>query len=83
MIDLTRLDQVKALQSTLHNTFDGPTGKETMKFLEQICGWYDFSATDPNTILVQHGKRQVLATLKTLLEYPADQINAIAKSKES
>ena len=55
---------------------------EVMKFLEEVCGWYDFSREEPNAILMAHGKRQVLATLKTLLNHSAEQIQLIAKQKE-
>ncbi len=79
MIDLKNIEDVKVLQSTLRTTFDSVQGKEVVKFLEQICGWYDFSAVDPNLILMQHGKRQVLATIKTLLETTAEQVVQLTK----
>jgi hypothetical protein len=53
-----------------------------MKFLEEVCGWYDFNREDPDAILIAHGKRQVLATIKTLLDLPADQVQLVAKQKE-
>lgn len=83
MIKLTNINDVKALQSNLYVTFDSAPGKESMKFLEQICGWYDFSETETNRVLIAHGKRQVLATIKTLLELTPDQVVALAKEKES
>lgn len=78
MIDLSRLNQVKDLQSNLRATLESGSGKEVMLFLEQICGWYDFQETDPDRILIAHGKRQVLATIKTLMKVPAEQIVALA-----
>jgi len=83
MIDLTNLDDVKGLQSNLRTTFDTPTGKEAISFMEEICGWYDFSETDPTMIHIKHGKRAVLATIKTLLKLPADQIVALTKQGEA
>lgn len=74
MIDLSDHDQVVALQSNLRASLGTDHGKEVIKFLEEICGWYDFSEQHPDRIMVAHGKRQVLATLKTLLEQPADVI---------
>jgi len=50
-----------------------------MKFLEQICGWYDFSEVEKDRILIAHGKRQVLATIKTLLDSTPEQIVALTK----
>jgi hypothetical protein len=82
MIDLTRMDHVKQIQGEMRQVFETPSGQEVMKFLEQICGWYDFTREDPDAIMVAHGKRQVLASIKTLLDLPADQIVMIAKQKE-
>ena len=77
MIDLKNSDDVKSLQSNLRASLDTPQGKEVINFLEEICGWYDFSEIDPNMILIKHGKRQVLATIKTLLELTPEQIVAL------
>lgn len=82
MINLADIKDVQALQASLRAVFDGPQGKEVIKFLEQIAGWYDFSSTEPNEILIAHGKRQVLATIKTLLDHNPEQIVQIAKAKE-
>ena len=79
MIDLKDIEQVRGLQSNLRASLGTPAGQEVVKFLEEICGWYDFLETDPNMILIKHGKRQVLATLKTLLEQPAETIVALTK----
>lgn len=82
MINLTDLDYVKGLKSNIRISLDTDAGKELVKFLEQLCGWYDFNETEPNKILIAHGKRQVLATLKTLIELTPEQIVAVAKLKE-
>lgn len=81
---LTDIDYVKALQSNLRVTFDGPPGKEVMKFLETACGWYQsiFDPASRDLCLINDGKRQVLATIKTLLELTPEQIVAMAKQKE-
>lgn len=79
---LTNVEYVKGLQSNLRATLNTPQGIEVMQFLEALCGWYDFSQTDPDTILISHGKRQVLATLKTLLRASAEQIVEMAKSDQ-
>lgn len=81
MTDLENIDEVKALQSNLRASLDTPQGKEVIKFLEEICGWYDFSETDPNMILIKHGKRQVLATIKTLLKLNPEQIVALTEKE--
>ena len=82
MIDLTNPDDVRGLQSNLRASLDTPQGKEVIKWLEaDICGWYDFSESDPNMILIKHGKRQVLATIKTLLKLNPDQIVALSQKE--
>ena len=82
MTNLKDLDDVKALQSNLRASLDTPQGKEVITFLEEICGWYDFNEFDPDIILMKHGKRQVLATIKTLLKLSAEQIVAVANQEE-
>ena len=78
MTILNDIDAVRALKSNLRASLDTPQGKEVIKFLEKLCGWYDFSENDPNNILIAHGKRQVLATIKTLLELSPEQIVAMS-----
>ena len=78
MINLQNIEDVKVLQAHLRSSLDTPQGKEVMVFLEEICGWYDFSETEPNKILMAHGKRQVLATLKTLLRLNAEDVSSLA-----
>lgn len=82
MIKLDRIEDVKALQSDLRASFDTNSGKEVMAFLEGICGWYDFKETDRDRILIAHGKRQVIATIKSLLKLSAEQVVALAKERE-
>ncbi len=78
MINLSNAKEVKALQASLRAV---PIWhKDNMEFLEQICGWYDFNEKDPTQILISHGKRQVLATLKTLFELTPEQVANIADS---
>lgn len=82
MTDLTHPQEVRQLQDSMRVLFDTPQGKELMEFLEQICGWYDFRGTDTNTILIKTGKRQVLATLKTLLSVTPEQIAQLAEMEQ-
>lgn len=81
MINLQNLEDIKGLQSNIRASLGTPHGLEVIKFLEEICGWYDFAETDPNLILIKHGKRQVLATIKTFLEHPAEQIVALTQKE--
>lgn len=81
MIDLTDYGRVKTLKSNLEYALKTEAGKEVMMFLEELCGWYDFKSTDPNQILIAHGKRQVLATIKTLLNLSPEQIVALTEGE--
>ena len=78
---LDNLDDVKRLQSNLHVVFDGEPGKEVMRFLENSCGWYEsiFDPINKDRILINAGKREVVATIKTLLRLPAEEIVQLAK----
>lgn len=78
---LSDIDKVKEIQSNLRTTLETPAGKEVIKFLEDICGWYDFQDTEPNMILIKHGKRQVLATIKTLMRLKPEEIVALSQEQ--
>lgn len=78
MIDLSSVEDVRALQSNLRVVFGTEQGKEVMTFLEQLCGWFDFEQIETNMILIGHGRRQVLATIKTLLDKKPDEIVALS-----
>jgi excinuclease UvrABC nuclease subunit len=81
---LTDIKYVKELQSNLRSVFEGPAGREVMAFLEAAVG-YDQSVFDPSSpdlTLINDGKRQVVATIKTLLKLTPEQIVAMAKQKE-
>lgn len=85
MNNLTDIRYVKDLQVNLRVTFDSPAGKEIMRFLEVSCGWYEsiFDPINRDIILLNAGKREVLATIKTLLTQPAETIVAMVKEKEN
>jgi excinuclease UvrABC nuclease subunit len=81
---LTDREYVAGLKSNFHATFDSPQGKEVMRFLEQTCCWYRsvWEPSIPDLTLINDGKRQVVATIKTILECSPDQIVELAKQKE-
>lgn len=85
MSKLTDLNYVKGLQSNLYATFDSPQGKEVMIFLEQSCGWYEsiFDVVNRDMVLINDGKRQVVATIKTLMQLKPEQIVQLAREKEN
>jgi len=84
MLDMSNIDYVKGLQSNMRATFETPHGQEVMNFLEEACGWYGsvINAQNPQLTQVNDGKRQVIATIKTLLRYEPEVIVALAKDKE-
>lgn len=79
---LDRIDDVKELQQNLHIVFDSPQGKDVMEWLETSCGWYEsiFDPVNKDRILINAGKREVVATIKTLLRLPAEDIVQLAKA---
>jgi hypothetical protein len=86
MTNLSDRGEVSALKSNLHAVFDTPQGKEVMAFLEEACGWYRsvyVQGADRDEVLIADGKRQVLATIKSMLKLSPDQICYLAGDKDS
>jgi hypothetical protein len=85
MNSLTDKAYVAGLKSNFHATFDSPQGKEVMRFLEQTCCWYQsiLVPSNPDLTLINDGKRQVVATIKTILELSPEQIVNLAEQKEA
>jgi hypothetical protein len=82
MLDkLTDINYVKGLQSNLRVSFDTPPGKEVMKFMELIGGWYPtiFDSLETNEVIARDANRRFIGTIKTLLELTPEQIVALAK----
>jgi hypothetical protein len=83
-MDMTNLNEVKVLHSSIRTIFDMPQGKDLLAFLEEACGWYEsiFDPADKDRILVNAGRREVVATLHTFLRFTPEQIVAMALQKE-
>lgn len=83
-MNLKDVDYVRALQSNMRSLFDTAAGKEVMRFLEAACGWYQsvFTPGNPDMTLINDGKRQVIATIKTLLERAPEEIVAMTKARD-
>jgi hypothetical protein len=84
-MDLTKIEDVASLKSSFHATFDTPQGKDVMLFLEKTCCWYQsvWTPGNPDMTLINDGKRQVLATIKTILTYSPEQIHQLTLEKEA
>ena len=83
-MDLKKREDAATLKNNMHATFDTPQGQEVMRFLEHTCCWYQSCLVPSNgeLTLVNDGKRQVLATIKTILTLSPDQIVDLVKRKE-
>ena len=80
-MNLADIDYVRGLKGNMHSVFDSPQGKEVMEFLEMSCHWYQscLVPSHPDLTLVNDGKRQVIATIKTILKLSPEQIAALAQ----
>ena len=83
-INMTDPEYVKTLKQDMHVLFDTPSGEEIMRFLEMTCCWYQsvFNSDSPDMTLINDGKRQVIATIKTILTLSPEQIVELARMKE-
>lgn len=83
-MDMTDSGYIAGLKSNMHAVFDTPQGKEVMEFLEASCGWYEsvFSPDNRDIILINAGRREVIATIKTFLKQSPEQLVALAQLKE-
>ena len=70
------IDEAKTLKNNVHLTFETPSGKETMKFLEKIGGWTPsiYDSGDTNEIIARDANRRLIGTIKTIMELTAEQI---------
>ena len=84
MINLNRIEEVKAIKSNMHAVFGSPQGKEVMKFIEDIGGWTPtiFDSEETNAIIARDANRKLIGTLKTILELSPEQLQALAQQNE-
>ncbi len=75
------LDEAKTLVSNVRATFESPQGKSVMEYLEKSCYWFEsiYDNLDKDRILINAGRREVLATLKSLLVLNPEQVIALTK----
>ena len=73
------VNEAKALKANVHATFESPSGKEVMAFIEKIGHWtptvYDSGET--NEIIARDANRRLIGTLKTIMILNAEQIVAL------
>lgn len=80
MIDLRDPKAVAIIQQNLRTL--PISDKANMAVMEKLCEWFDLYETAPHLLPIHQGKRQVLATIKTLLDCTPEQIVAVANLKE-
>ena len=80
MIDIKSEDYIKGLESDLRTS----SGQAIVAFLEEACGYDNsvYAPNNPDMTLINDGKRQVIATLKTLLKVTPAEFIKLVKSKE-
>ena len=82
---MTDPEYIKGLKQNMITVFDTPQGREVMDFLEKSCGWYEsvFDPENRDRVLINAGRREVIATIKTFLKHPPEYIVALAQQKEN
>jgi hypothetical protein len=80
-MDMTNLDEIKALQSNLIATFETPQGKSVMAYIEKIGSWYPrmSDSGETNEIIARDANRRLIGTIKTMMTLTPDQIAALSK----
>lgn len=80
MIDMTDVKAVKALKASLHLVFDTPQGKDVLKWMQELGGWYPtvWDSMETNDIIARDANRKLLGTIRTMLELTPEQIMFLA-----
>ena len=80
-MDMTNIDEIKALQSNLRATFDTPQGKEVMRYIESIGSWYPrmSDSGETNEIIARDANRRLIGTIKTMMQLTPEQIAALSQ----
>ncbi len=80
-MNLTNIKEVQEIQGALCAVFNSLQGKEAMKVIEKLGGWYPtvFDSAETNEIIARDANRRLIGTIKTLLELNPDQIVSLAK----
>jgi hypothetical protein len=84
MVDLKNLNEVKKLKADCHTVFDSPQGKDVMKFMQEIGGWFPsvFDSMETNDIIARDATRRLLGTIRTIMDLAPEQIVALANKGE-
>ena len=84
-VDLSDIKQVRALKADLNLVFDTPQGKDVLKFMQELGGWYPtiWDSMDTNDIIARDANRKLLGTIRTLLELSPEQIIALQTKEVS
>lgn len=85
MIDMSNPIEVKKLKQDIHQVFDTPQGKDVLKFMQEISGWFPsvFDSMETNEIIARDANRRLLGTIRTILDLSPEQIVALANKGEN
>lgn len=80
MVDFKNVQEVKGLKQDLDQVFNTPQGKNVLKFMQELGGWYPtvWDSRDTNDIIYRDANRQLLGTIRTILDLSPEQIVALA-----
>lgn len=80
MVDLTDPAQAKALKQDIDYIFNTPQGKNVMRFMQEIGGWFPtvFDSNETNDIIARDANRRLIGTLRTMMEIAPEQIVTLA-----
>ena len=83
-MNLSNVEEIKALQANLHACFGSPQGKEVLKYMEQLCHWTPtiYDSNDTNDIIARDASRKIYGTIKTFLELNPEQLAALAQRSQ-
>lgn len=85
MINMSDLGQVRKLKQDLHLVFDTPQGKDVLRFMQELGGWYPtvWDSMETNDIIARDANRKLLGTIRTILELAPEQIVVLANKGEN
>lgn len=72
-------EEIEALRRNVSATFNSPSGKEAMKFIEKIGSWYPnmLDSIDTNEVIARDANRRLIGTIKTVMELTTEQLTSL------
>ena len=78
-------EKLRGLIAAMRGCFETPNGTTVLKYLEGACGWYEsvYTPADRDLVLLNAGRREVLATIKTFLEKSPEEVMLLFKNLDT